>query len=108
MARKDPFNPGDMMVLGMEMARLMFEAQTVITLRMLGMAGFWGTSRGEDRRMIVEKQKAFARAGTEMWIAAITGKPADKIAGAGVRTLRRTTSANVTRLTRKGPRVPRL
>lgn len=108
MARKDPFNPGDMVLLGMEMARLMFEAQTVITMRMLGMAGFWGMSRGEEKRMVVEKQKAFARAGTEMWSAAVAGKPADKVAGAGIKTLRRTTKANVTRLSRKGPRIPRV
>ena len=106
MARKTPFDPVGMMALGFEMTRLMIEAQTVITLRMMGMAGFWGRSHDEDHRMIAEKQAAFAKAGIAMWSAALQGRTGDKVANAGLRPLRRATKSNVTRLTRKGPRLP--
>lgn len=108
MTRKNPFNPADMMALGFEMSRLMFEAQTVITLRMLGMGGFWGRSRNEDNRMVAEKQTAFTKAGIAMWGAMMRGGSPEKITSAGIRPLRRTTKSNVARLTRKGPRIPRV
>lgn len=108
MAPKNPFTPVGMMTLGFEMTRLMFEAQTVITLRLLGMSGFWGRSKDEDVRMVAEKQAAFTKAGLAMWGSAMRGGSAEKIAGAGIRPLRRATKGNVARLTRKGPRLPKL
>lgn len=108
MTRKNPFNPGDMIALGFEMSRLMFEAQTVITLRMLGMGGFWGRAKDEDTRMVAEKQAAFAKAGIAIWGSAMRGGAPDKIASAGIRPLRRTTKSNVKRLSGKGPRLPRV
>lgn len=106
MTRKNPFNPADMIALSFEMGRLMFEAQTVITLRMLGMGGFWGRSGNEDRRMVTEKQTAFTKAGLAMWGSAMRGGSPEKITSAGIRPLRRTTKANVARLSKKGPRIP--
>lgn len=108
MARKTASTPAGIMMLGFETARLMIEAQTVITLRLLGMSGWWGRGKDEDRRMVAEKQAAFAKAGIAMWGAAMKGGSPETVAGAGIRPLRRTTKGNVARLTRKGPRLPRL
>lgn len=90
-----------------ENARLMAQAQTVIALRMMAMAGFWRQGPGEDTRMITEKQRAFADAGFAMWRAAMRGGDMASSLRAGMRPLDRTTSANIRRLGRLGPALPK-
>ena len=107
MSRKLPYDPAAMMMLGFEMSRLMFEAQTVIALRLMGLGGFWGRAKDEDTRMVAEKQAAFAKAGIAMWSSVMRGGSAEKVASVGIKPLRRVTKSNVSRLGRLGPRLPR-
>ncbi|PWJ20475.1 antifreeze protein [Jannaschia seohaensis] len=48
--------------LQMETTRVMTEAQTVIGLRMIGMAGLVPKAQGETLRRVARTQSAFARA----------------------------------------------
>lgn len=90
----------DMMELGWAWSRLMVETQTVMTLRLMGMVGFWPVSPGENDRMVFEKGPAFARAQVAMTKAALKGARPDEIFAAGIRPLGRRTGANSRRLLR--------
>lgn len=92
--------PFDFMRLGMDTTRMMAEAQMVITLRMLGMAGVIPASRVESARMVTEKVVAGQAAGMAMSKAAMAGASAPAIAAAGLKPIGRKTRANVRRLTR--------
>ena len=90
----------EMMRLQWATARMMAEAQTVIGLRVLGMAGVLPAAEGENARMVVEKQRAFAEAGmaaAKVWMA---GGGAVGAWGAALRPIGRTTRANSRRLSR--------
>lgn len=82
------------------MTTLMWEAQTVIAIRMMGMAGLWPVPRGENHRMVREKAPAFA----ESWMAASrafwSGSGPDAALTAWHRPLTRKARANRRRLTR--------
>ncbi|EAQ05023.1 hypothetical protein OB2597_07055 [Pseudooceanicola batsensis HTCC2597] len=56
------------MKLGWAMARLGYEAQTVVTLRLFGLAGAWALPPGEAQRMVAEKTPAW----TDAWWQAAT------------------------------------
>lgn len=56
------FNPW--FALGLETARLTWEAQMVIALRMMRLAAGGARSRSEARRLVSEKMEALAEAGT--------------------------------------------
>lgn len=90
--------------VGVHTAQMMLEAQTVMTLRLLGMAGIWTTAPTESVRMVLEKPGAFIRAASSATEAAISGKRPDQIAEAAIRPLRRKTRANSRRLARAGPK----
>ncbi|MGR3485777.1 MAG: antifreeze protein [Paracoccaceae bacterium] len=83
---------------GFALWRLGAEAQTVIGLRMLGMAGLWPVTASENARMISEKGPAFVAAWGKATQAALAGKRPDQIALAAARPLRRRTGANAKRL----------
>lgn len=85
---------------GFDAWRMLAEAQTVIALRMMGMAGFWTLADGETARMFTEKQEAFAQSAMDSVSAAMRGQPPEKILAAAVRPLGRKTSANARRLGR--------
>jgi hypothetical protein len=88
----------DMMELGWAWSRLMAETQTVMTLRLLGMAGVWPVAPGENNRMVSEKAPAFARAQLAMTRAAMRGARPDQIIAAGLKPLGRKTGSNSRRL----------
>ena len=90
----------DMMELGWSWSRLMVETQTVMTLRLMGMAGLWPVKPGENDRMVFEKAPAFARAQVAMTRAALGGARPDQIMAAGLKPLGRRTGANSRRLLR--------
>lgn len=92
--------------LGLEYSRMMTQAQMVIALRLMGMGGMWNLGPGEESRMVAEKQKAFTRAGFDMWKAMLQGGDAGRVMRAGIRPLDRATGANVRRLGRRGPSLP--
>lgn len=82
------------------------EAQTVITLRTLGMMGLWNTGAGENERMVAEKTEAFAQSFFASTQVLVRGGTPDQIAMAGMRPLQRKTKSNVARLTKAGPKSP--
>ena len=89
----------DMMRLQFATARMLAEAQTVIGLRMLGMAGVLPAATGENRRMVEEKQRAFARAAAAAARSMMTGAGPVAVWSAALSPIGRTTRANARRLT---------
>jgi hypothetical protein len=83
---------------------MMTQAQTVIAIRMLGMAGVLPAHARENHTMLVEKGPAFAEAAIAAGAAVLAGKSPDEIAQAAIRPIGRRTRANVKRLTK--PRMP--
>jgi hypothetical protein len=92
---------------GFDAWRMLAEAQTVIALRMMGMAGMWTLAEGETARMMTEKQQAFAQSAFDLTAAAMRGKPPEQILSAAVRPLGRKTRANARRLGRSFTRQQR-
>lgn len=90
--------------LSVQSAQMALEAQTVVALRLLGMAGLWAVPHADDMRMVLEKPDAFVRSATAASQAMLSGKRPDQIATAAIKPLRRKTRANARRLTRAGPR----
>jgi len=99
-------NMFDVLSTGARMWRLGIETHSVVTLRMLGMAGVWNTPFDESWRMVAEKPEAFIEAGRDGMIAAMSGAGPDKVLEASIRPLSRKTRANRKRLSRRGLRKP--
>lgn len=89
-----------------DMITMWSEAQTVITLRMLGMAGLWSVAKSENQRMLAEKLPAITEAMIAASLAGLQGQTPGQIAQATLRPIRRRTRQNFRRLTRRGPRIP--
>lgn len=85
---------------GFDAWTMLAEAQTVVALRMMGMAGFWTLADGETARMVTEKQQAFAQSAFDGAAAAMRGQAPEHVLDAFVRPLGRKTSANARRLGR--------
>jgi hypothetical protein len=86
--------------LQMNTAKMLAEAQTVIALRMLGMAGVLPATKGETLRMVTEKQKAFAEAWIDASTALMTGKGTQHAYASALAPIGRTTASNSRRLSR--------
>lgn len=86
----------------MQMTYMMAEAQAVIGMRVLGMAGMWSVTPGEDARMVSEKVYAVTRAATDAGRAALRGESPDRITAAAIKPLRQKTRANAKRLGKRG------
>lgn len=84
--------------LQMRTAQMLVEAQTVIGLRMLGMAGIMRADEGENLRMVSEKQAAFAQSGLAAAGALMAGKTIAQVYGLALTPIGRTTRANSRRL----------
>ena len=93
-------SPAALWMAGYEAARLGLEAQMVIGLRLMGLAGCWTLPAAETTRMFTEKQAAFTKAGLAVGEAALKGGSGDTLLRAGVKPLRAKTGANVKRLSR--------
>lgn len=89
-----------MWMTGFEAARLGLEAQTVIGLRIMGLAGLWAMPSSENLRMVSEKQAAFAAAAMAVGTALARGATATTVARRAMTPVRARTSANVRRLSR--------
>ena len=87
--------------LQMQTARMMIEAQTVIGLRVMGMAGLMPAAKGENLRMVTEKQIAFADAWMAGTQAMLSGASPGQAYSRALRPIGRKTSANSKRLTRR-------
>jgi hypothetical protein len=86
---------------------MLAEAQAVIAMRMMGMAGMWSVAPTETTRMISEKGAAYSSAMKAAGRAAMSGKRPDEIAEAALRPIRRKTRSNSRRLARRGPGRPK-
>jgi hypothetical protein len=82
------------------------EAQTVIAMRMLGLAGLWNTGASENKLMVSEKKHAFSRSARASAAAMFRGARPDQVAMAGMKPLQTKTKSNVSRLTKAGPKSP--
>ena len=84
----------------MDMMRLGVEAQTVVGMRMLGMAGLWPVAPSETSRMVTEKQFAMMDAINVTTNAALTGGLPETVLKDIIRQTRKRTSANMKRLSK--------
>ena len=98
---KNLFNPFAMLRPAVEASKMMIEAQTVIALRLAGMAGIWPMGPQENRRMVEEKVAAVTESVRAVAVAGMTGRSASAVAMAGIRPLRSRTKANASRLRKK-------
>tara|TARA_R110002124_G_scaffold113069_1_gene267316 strand:+ start:308 stop:619 length:312 start_codon:yes stop_codon:yes gene_type:complete len=85
-----------------QLAHIMAEAQSVIGMRLMGMAGLWSVPASEDRNMILEKIQAMVRAGTDVTVLMLRGGTPDQIAAAALKPYRQKTRANAKRLGKRG------
>ena len=100
-----PASPFDLWTLGLNWTYMALEAQTVVALRVMGMAGVWSVTPHENNRMVSEKAKAFTESAWGAAKVASGGGRPDQVASAAIRPLRRTTRANSRRLVKRGPKV---
>ncbi len=101
-----PFSPVDLMRLSLNTATMLMQAQSVIAMRMMGMAAVWTVSPSENTRMVSEKMRAGIKAGAAAHRSAMQGGSATDIAEAALAPVKRATAANARRLTRSGPKTP--
>ena len=95
-----------MMRLGLQTALMMAEAQRVIAMRLIGMAGGWTVSHDENQRMVSEKSTAVIASGLAAGRAMMAGASPEGAALAALKPIRAKTRANAKRLTRGGPKLP--
>jgi hypothetical protein len=95
-----------MMNLSLRFGFMLAEAQMVMAMRMLGMAGLWRVAPSENARMVGEKLVAAQQSARAATRAALQGKPPAMIADHALKPIRRRTSANAKRLASRGPGTP--
>mgnify|MGYP003707820909 CR=1 FL=1 len=99
MPRKAP--AFDLWRAGFEIGALALEAQAVIAMRMMGMAGLWPVTKSEGRRMILEKPEAFSNAAMAAAKRAIKGGRVDDVVSVATKSLTRKARANRKRLAKR-------
>ena len=98
--------PAQMISLSMRTGMMLVEAQMVIGMRMMGMAGLWRVLPSENARMSSEKVSALGQSAVAASTAMLAGKSPALIAEAALRPVARTTKSNDKRLARRGPGKP--
>ncbi|MEM8823417.1 MAG: antifreeze protein [Pseudomonadota bacterium] len=81
-------------------AEMFMDAQTVVGLRLLGLAGVLPTRSDETLRMVTEKQTAFAQSGIAALGAVMAGKNPTQTYGMALTPIKRAARANSQRLVR--------
>ena len=84
--------------------QLAVEAQNVVALRVMGLAGIWNTPVDESWRMMAEKPKTFLVSGSEGATALLAGKSPDKVVSATIEPLQQAARDNRLRLSERGLR----
>ena len=97
-----PATPLELAATATELWMMMAEAQAVIAMRMMGLAGVWSVLPSENMRMVSEKGPAFAAAAQASNAALAAGLRPDEVLAAWVKPLRKHTRANAARLSRRG------
>ena len=100
-------SPLDYWSTGYAMWMTALESQSVIAMRMMGMAGLWNVPPFENTRMISEKPEAFGRAAMAAGLAIATGKHTNEILKDTTKQIRRKTRSNARRLAKRGPKFSR-
>lgn len=98
--------PAQMISLSMKTGMMLMEAQMVIGMRMMGMAGLWRVLPSENARMSSEKVSAVSASAVATSKAIMTGKSPALIADAALKPIARRTRSNVKRLAARGPGKP--
>ena len=98
--------PSQMINLSMKTGMMLMEAQMVIGMRMMGMAGLWRVHPSETTMMSSEKVSALGQSAIATSQAIMTGKSPAFIAEAALKPISRRTKSNVKRLAARGPGKP--
>ena len=98
--------PAQMISLSMKTGMMLMEAQMVIAMRMMGMAGLWRVHPSENAMMSSEKVSALGQSAIATSQAIMTGKSPAFIANAALKPIARRTKSNVKRLAARGPGKP--
>ncbi len=96
-------SPFDYWRTALSAGQMMAEAQSVIAMRMMGMAGLWNVTKAENARMVAEKSDAIREAGMAAAGAMMRGQSPLAVAVAAMKPVKRRTGANARRLARRGP-----
>ncbi len=91
--------------LSIRAGMMLGQAQMVMAMRMMGMAGAWNVTAAENKRMVDEKTAAAVESGAAMARAMLSGKGPVAVASAGLTPIARRTGANAKRLAKRGPKV---
>lgn len=97
-------SPIDLWTNTLQAGFILAEANAVITMRVMGMAGLWSVAPSENGRMISEKVYATTKAMTDSTKAAMTGARPDQITAAAMKPIRQKTRTNAKRLAKRGPK----
>jgi len=95
-----------MIRLSLQTGMMLMEAQMVIGMRLLGMAGLWRVQPSENARMSAEKVSAATEVAMATSHAIMARKSPTVIAEAALKPISRRTRSNVKRLARRGPGKP--
>ena len=98
--------PAQMASLSLKTGMMLMEAQMVIGMRMMGMAGLWRVLPSENGRMSSEKMSAATEVAMATSQALMAGKSPSVIAEAALKPIARRTKSNVKRLAGRGPGKP--
>ena len=98
-------NPLKIWANSVELTTLLSEAQAVIAMRVIGLAGFWSVTPYENKRMVSEKAYALTKSASEATRASLRGAPPDAVIAAAIKPIRQKTRANARRLSKRGPKV---
>lgn len=96
-------DPLSLMRIGFEAARIGVEAQAVISMRVAGLMGLWDVPALETFQMFHEKPVAVAAAAEAAVFALMSGHRADQAISASMTQIGHHTSANLARLSQRGP-----
>lgn len=94
-------NPTDLFAINFRLANMMWEAGTVMNLRLLAMAGALPARRGENKRMVDEKSRAIGQSYVAATSAMMAGKPPAAVIDAAMKPISRRVSSNHKRLTKR-------
>jgi hypothetical protein len=86
----------------LQAGHMLAEAQTVIAMRLMGMAGIWSVTPAEQNLMLSEKIQATVEAATNASKAMMGGAASDKVVAAALKPYRQKTRANARRLGKRG------
>lgn len=97
--------PRNLIGLSIKTGMMLGQANMVIAMRMMGMAGAWNVTAAENIRMVDEKTAAAVESGAAMTRAVLLGKDPVAVARAGLTPIARRTGANAKRLAKRGPKL---